>query len=110
MNQITSDRQELRRKSSSNWMTLYRTAPGYTDTGGAFDIRYFRHEVQFMPTLVLRENIPPPARAPRISAHQPSAAKPDRSLEGVLIFSGIGFALMVAAAIFCSLELPPPYF
>jgi hypothetical protein len=111
MNQITSDRQELGHKSSSNWMTLYRTAPGYTENpGGAFDIRYFRHEVQFMPTLVLRENIPPPARAPGISAHQPSAAKPDRSLEGVLIFSGIGFALMVAAAIFWSLELPPPYF
>ena len=65
MNQITSDRQELGRKSSSNWMTLYRTAPGYTeDTGGAFDIRYSRHEVQFMPTLVLRENIPPRPERP----------------------------------------------
>jgi hypothetical protein len=37
-------------------------------------------------------------------------ARPDRSLEGVLIFSGIGFALMVAATVFRLLELPPPYF
>jgi len=116
VNQITSARQELGHKSlsnesSSNWMTLYRTAPGYTENpGGAFDIRYCRHEVQFMPTLVLRENIPPPARASGTSTHKVGEAKSDRSLEGVLIFSGIGFALMIVAIIFRSLELPPPYF
>jgi hypothetical protein len=116
VNQITSDRQEQGRKSSfnkssSNWMTLYRTAPGYIENpGGAFDIRYCRHEVQFMPTLVLRENIPPRAGASGTSTHKVSEAKPDRSLEGVLIFSGIGFALMIVAIIFRSLELPPPYF
>ena len=48
-----------------------------------------------MPTLVLRENIPPVAKAPGKPVRQASEAKPDRSLEGVLIFSGIGFALMV---------------
>jgi hypothetical protein len=63
-----------------------------------------------MPTLVLRENIPPVARASGKPARQASEVKPDRSLEGVLIFSGIGFALMVAAIVFRWLELPPPYF
>jgi hypothetical protein len=63
-----------------------------------------------MPTLVLRENIPPVAKASGKPVRQASEAKPDRSLEGVLIFSGIGFALMVVAIIFQSLELPPPYF
>jgi hypothetical protein len=46
-----------------------------------------------MPTLVLRENIPPVARA---------SGKPARQ--------GIGVALMVAAIVFRWLELPPPYF
>jgi hypothetical protein len=34
----------------------------------------------------------------------------DDSIEGVLIFSGIGFTLTVLAAIFQWLQLPPPYF
>ena len=38
------------------------------------------------------------------------ATKPDKSLEGVLIFSGISLALLLFAIIFRSLELPPPYF
>jgi hypothetical protein len=63
-----------------------------------------------MPTLVLRETIPPAAKASGISSRLISAAKPDRSLEGVLIFSGISFALMLFAIIFRSLELPPAYF
>ena len=63
-----------------------------------------------MPTLVLRENIPPVAKASAKPVRQASEAKPDRSLEGVLIFSGIGFTLMVAATVFRLLELPPPYF
>jgi hypothetical protein len=63
-----------------------------------------------MPTLVLRENIAAAAKAPGISTRPARAAKPDRSLEGVLIFSGISFALLLFAIIFQSLELPPPYF
>jgi hypothetical protein len=63
-----------------------------------------------MPTLVLRENIPPVAKASGKPIRQASETRPDRSLEGVLIFSGIGFALMVLAIIFQWLELPPPYF
>ncbi len=63
-----------------------------------------------MPTLVLRENIPPASKASAIPARRTSEAKPDRSLEGVLIFSGIGLALMVVAIIFRALDLPPPYF
>lgn len=63
-----------------------------------------------MPTLVLRENIPPASKTSAIPTRRTSKAKPDRSLEGVLIFSGIGLALMVVAIIFRSLDLPPPYF
>jgi len=63
-----------------------------------------------MPTLVLGENIPPVAKASGMPTRRTNEARPDRSLEGVLIFSGIGFALMVAATVFRLLELPPPYF
>jgi hypothetical protein len=64
-----------------------------------------------MPTLVLRENITSVANAPATPARPARQAKPrDRSLEGVLIFSGIGFALMMLAAIFSYLQLPPPVF
>ena len=34
----------------------------------------------------------------------------DDSLEGILIFSGIGVTLTILAAVFQWLELPPPYF
>jgi hypothetical protein len=34
----------------------------------------------------------------------------DNSIEGVLIFCGIGLALTIFAAIFQGMELPPPYF
>ena len=37
-------------------------------------------------------------------------AEHDNSINGVLIFSGIGLALTALAAIFQWLELPPPYF
>jgi hypothetical protein len=64
-----------------------------------------------MPTLVLRETIPTAAKAPATSSRSTSkTGRSDRSLEGVLIFSGIGFGLMVLAAIFSMLELPPPIF
>jgi hypothetical protein len=63
-----------------------------------------------MPTLVLRENIPPTVKASGISTRPVTDAKPDRSLAGILIFSGLGFTLMMLAAIFRYLELPPPYF
>ena len=63
-----------------------------------------------MPTLVLRENIPPASKTSAIPTRRTREAKPDRSLEGVLIFSGIGLALMVIAIMFRSLDLPPPYF
>jgi hypothetical protein len=64
-----------------------------------------------MPTFVLREKFPTVADAPAMPARPAREAKPrDRSLEGVLIFSGIGFGLTVLAAIFGYLELPPPVF
>jgi hypothetical protein len=64
-----------------------------------------------MPTLVLRETIPSAANAPAKSARSASERKPaDGSLEGILIFSGIGLGLMVLAAIFGYLQLPPPVF
>ena len=61
-----------------------------------------------MPTLVLRENV---SSAPDAKARPTRQTTPrDRSLEGVLIFSGIGFGLMVLAIVFRVLELPPPVF
>jgi hypothetical protein len=64
-----------------------------------------------MSSLALREDIRPAAEAPAISIRPASVSKPaDRSLEGVLVFSGIGFGLMVLAAIFGDLQLPPPIF
>ncbi len=86
------------------------------DAGRNFDAIHCSHEDLAMPTLVLRETIPSGAKAPAISSRSTSetrrsATKPsDRSLEGVLIFSGLGFGLMVLAAIFNMLELPPPIF
>ena len=63
-----------------------------------------------MPTLVLRNTIAPPARTSWISIRHITGAQPDQSIEGVLIFSGIGVALTLLAAVFQYLELPPPYF
>jgi hypothetical protein len=79
-------------------------------SGGAFDTKHCAGEVRFVPTLVLREKIPPAAKASAILPRQIRDARPDRSLEGVLIFSGIGFTLLVLAIAFWCLELPPPYF
>jgi hypothetical protein len=62
-----------------------------------------------MPTPVLKEKMSPPVRTSGISTPR-IRAKKDRSLEGVLIFSGIGVGLLVLAAIFQYLQLPPPYF
>ena len=64
-----------------------------------------------MPTLVLRQTIPTAVKAPATSPR--STIQPrdsDRSLEGVLIFSAIGFGLIVLAAVFSLLELPSPVF
>jgi hypothetical protein len=64
-----------------------------------------------MPTLVLREKFSTVADTPAMPARPSREAKPrDRSLEGVLIFSGIGFGLTVLAIVFRILELPPPVF
>ena len=64
-------------------------------------------------SLALRENIRPASEAPgiSISARPASRSRPaNTSLEGILLFCGIGFGLIVLAAIFSYLELPQPYF
>jgi hypothetical protein len=81
--------------------------------GRAFDPTHCRYEVRFMSSLALREDIRPATAASgiSISAGPASPSKPaNASIEGVLLFSGIGFGLIVLAAIFGYLELPPPYF
>jgi hypothetical protein len=82
------------------------------EMGRAFDPTHCRYEVRFMSSLALREDIRPAAEAPNsISAGAARPSKPaSASIEGVLLFSGIGFGLIVLAAIFGYLELPPPYF
>jgi hypothetical protein len=82
------------------------------EMGRAFDHTHCRYEVRFMSSLSLREDIRPATQAPiSISARPTGEAKPaDKSLEGVLLFSGIGFALMMLAAIFGYLQFPPPVY
>jgi hypothetical protein len=64
-----------------------------------------------MPTLVSRDNISSIANAPAMPGRPSREATPhDRSLEGVLVFSGIGFGLTILAAVFGYLQLPPPVF
>lgn len=63
-----------------------------------------------MPTLVLRENISPATKTSSVSSLRKTLARANPSLEGVLIFSGIGLTLMVLGFVFRVLELPPPYF
>lgn len=64
-----------------------------------------------MPTLALRETIPTAVAAPTISSRSTVQSKrSDRSLEGILIFAGLSFGLLVLAAIFSILQLPPPSF
>ena len=63
-----------------------------------------------MPTLVLRENISQAAKTSAFSSVRKTLARANPSLEGVLIFSGIGLTLMVLGFVFRILELPPPYF
>jgi hypothetical protein len=83
------------------------------EMGRAFDNTHCRYEVRFMSSLALREDIRPATATPGIStsARPASRSKPaNASLEGILLFSGIGLGLVVLAAIFSYLELPPPYF
>lgn len=66
-----------------------------------------------MSSLALREDIRPATDAPgiSISVRPANRSKPaNASLGGILLFSGIGLGLLVLAAIFSYLELPPPYF
>ena len=63
-----------------------------------------------MPTLVLRESISPALTSPRTPLGRKIETGRDRSLEGIVIFSGIGFGLAILAAFFQVLQLPPPYF
>lgn len=63
-----------------------------------------------MPTLVLRENISPATKTSSVSSLRKTLTRANPSLEGVLIFSGIGLTLMVLGFVFRVLELPPPYF
>jgi hypothetical protein len=62
-----------------------------------------------MPTFVLRETMPSTANVAAVSARR-ARKSVDRSLEGVLIFSGLGLGLMLLAAVFNYLQLPPPVF
>lgn len=61
-----------------------------------------------MPTVVLRRDILSGTADP--PGTSTARAKPDDSIEGILIFCGIGFALTILAIVFQHLELPPPYF
>jgi len=81
--------------------------------GRASDNTHCTYEVRFMSSLALKEDIRSVSRAPGItvSARPASPSKTaNAALEGTLLFSGIGLGLMVLAAIFGYLELPPPYF
>ena len=81
------------------------------EMGRAFDNTHCTYEVRFMSSLALREDIRPATDAPEVSARPASPSKTaNAALEGILLFSGIGSGLMVLAAIFGYLELPPPYF
>lgn len=62
-----------------------------------------------MPTLVLRE-IMPSAVSSRVNSSSSTSQRSDGSLVGVLIFSGLGLALMVLGIVFRVLELPLPVF
>lgn len=52
----------------------------------------------------------PTTSAPQAPLRRAETTEHDNSINGVLIFSGIGLALTALAAIFQWLELPPPYF
>ena len=83
------------------------------EMGRAFDNTHCTYEDRFMSSLALKEDIRQATSAPGItvSARPASRSKiANASLEGILLFCGIGFGLMVLAAIFGYLELPPPYF
>ena len=62
-----------------------------------------------MPTLVLRETISPATGLPG-NSNRRAGAKADPTIEGVLIFSGIGLALMLLAVIFQYLDVAQAYF
>ena len=83
------------------------------EMGRVFDHTNCRYEVRLMSSLALRKDSRAATEAPAISisASPASPSKPaNASLEGILLFSGIGFGLIVLAAIFSYLQLPPPYF
>ena len=66
-----------------------------------------------MSSLALREDVRPADSAAGISnpARPASPAKSaNSSLEGILLFSGIGLGLIVLSALFSYLQLPPPVF
>jgi hypothetical protein len=90
----------------------FPASPGQiADEAGAFGTVNCKREGSSMPTLVLRETIPTVADASVMPApHARKATPRDRSFEGVLIFSGIGFGLMILAATFGYLQLPAPVF
>jgi hypothetical protein len=60
--------------------------------------------------LNVANTIGPIVTTPGQPAGRLGAIRHDDSMEGILVFSGIGFTLTVLAAIFQWLELPPPYF
>jgi hypothetical protein len=60
--------------------------------------------------LNVTHTIGPITATPRVSSGGTSGTGRDDSLEGILIFSGIGLTLTILAAVFQWLELPPPYF
>jgi hypothetical protein len=55
--------------------------------------------------------IGPATSVPLVSVRRTGRTSPRHSIEGILIFSGIGLLLTALAVIFFGwLELPPPYF
>jgi hypothetical protein len=96
-----------------SFSALNPIGPANTKTmGGEFDTNHFRHKDRSMPTtLALRNTIPAAVKAPEISRRTtPQTKGSDRSLEGILIFSGLGLGLIVLATVFSVLQLPPPVF
>lgn len=60
--------------------------------------------------LNVTNTIGPIVTTPGLPVGRLGATRRDDSVEGILIFCGIGFTLTILAAIFQWLELPPPYF
>ena len=60
--------------------------------------------------LNVTNTIGPIVTTPGLPVGRLGGTQRDDSMEGILIFSGMGLMLSVLAAIFQWLELPPPYF